>query len=74
MHIRRSHWPRGLRHELPLQSSITEIVDSNPTGGMDICVRLFCVCVVLYVGRGFATGCSPVQGALSKDTKILVCQ
>jgi hypothetical protein len=36
--------------------SNTEIVDSNPTGGMDVCVRLFCVCVVLCVGSGLATG------------------
>jgi hypothetical protein len=26
---------------------------SNPTRGMDVCVRLFCVCVVLCVGSGF---------------------
>jgi hypothetical protein len=25
----------------------TEIMGSNPTRGMDVCVRLFCVCVVL---------------------------
>jgi hypothetical protein len=31
---------------------------------MDICVRLFCVCVVLCVGSGLATGWSPAQGAL----------
>jgi hypothetical protein len=31
---------------------------------MDICVRLFCVCVVLCVGSGLATGCSLVQGVL----------
>jgi hypothetical protein len=24
--------------------------------GMDVCVRLFCVCVVLCVGSGLATG------------------
>jgi hypothetical protein len=30
----------------------TENVGSNPTGGVDDCVRLFCVCVVLCVGRG----------------------
>jgi hypothetical protein len=36
--------------------------DSNPTRGMDVCVRLFCVCVVLSVGRGFATDWSPFQG------------
>jgi hypothetical protein len=35
------------------------IVDSNPTQGMDVCVRLFCVCVVLCVGRGLATAWSP---------------
>jgi hypothetical protein len=32
------------------------IVGSNPTRGMDVCVRLFCVCVVLCVGRGLVTG------------------
>jgi hypothetical protein len=34
------------------------IVGSNPTRGMDVCVRLFCV------GSGLATGLSPVQGVL----------
>jgi hypothetical protein len=29
-------------------------VGSNPTRGMDVCVRLFCVCVVLCVGSGVA--------------------
>jgi hypothetical protein len=37
-------------------------VGSNPTQGMDVCVRLFCVCVVLCVGSGLATGWSLVQG------------
>jgi hypothetical protein len=32
------------------------IVGSNPTQGMDDCVRLFCVCVVLRVGSGLAPG------------------
>jgi hypothetical protein len=32
------------------------IVGSNPTWGMDLCVRSFCVCVVLCVGSGLATG------------------
>jgi hypothetical protein len=27
-------------------------------------VRLFCVCVILCVGSGLATGWSPVQGIL----------
>jgi hypothetical protein len=30
--------------------SNTDIVGSNPTQGMDDCVHLFCVCVVLCVG------------------------
>jgi hypothetical protein len=29
------------------QESGTPIVDSNPTWGMDVCVRLFCVCAVI---------------------------
>jgi hypothetical protein len=36
------------------------IVNSNTTQGMNVCVPLFCVCVVLCVGRGLATGWSPV--------------
>jgi hypothetical protein len=28
------------------------VVGSNSIRGMDVCVRLFCVCVVLCVGRG----------------------
>jgi hypothetical protein len=31
---------------------------------MDVCVRLFSVCVVLCVGSGLAKGWSPVQGVL----------
>jgi hypothetical protein len=44
--------------------SNTGIVGSNPTQGMDVCMRLFCVCVLLCVGSGIATGWSPVQGVL----------
>jgi hypothetical protein len=44
--------------------SNTGIVGSNRTRGMDICVRLFCVHVVLCVGSGLATGWSPIQGVL----------
>jgi hypothetical protein len=40
------------------------IVVSNPTQGMDVCVCLFCDCVVLRVGSGFATGSPTFQGAL----------
>jgi hypothetical protein len=36
----------------------TGVVGSNPTRGMDVCVRLFCVCV-LCVGSGLAAGWSP---------------
>jgi hypothetical protein len=36
--------------------SNTGIVVSNPTRGMDVCVRLVYVCVVLCVGSGLATG------------------
>jgi hypothetical protein len=39
-------------------------VGSNPTRSMDVCVRLFCVCVVLCVGSGLAMGSSLVQGLL----------
>jgi hypothetical protein len=35
------------------------IVSSNPAQDMDVCVRLFCVCVVLCVGSGLAIGCLP---------------
>jgi hypothetical protein len=40
-------------------SSNAGIVGSNPTRGTDVCVRLFCVCVVLCVGSCLATGWSP---------------
>jgi hypothetical protein len=50
----RPQWPRGLMHEL--FSLDRGIVGSNPSQGMDVCVRLFCVYVVLCVGRGLATG------------------
>jgi hypothetical protein len=46
------------------------IVGSNPTQGMDVCVLLFRVCVVLCVGSGLATGWSPVQGVLLTVYKI----
>jgi hypothetical protein len=36
--------------------SNAEIVRSNPTQGMDVFVRLFWVCVFLYLGNGLATG------------------
>jgi hypothetical protein len=41
-------------------------VGSNPTEGMDVavCMRLFCICVVLCLVSGPATNLSLVQGAL----------
>jgi hypothetical protein len=42
--------------------SNTAIVVSNPFQGMGVCVRLFCVCVVMCVGSGLETDWSPVQG------------
>jgi hypothetical protein len=38
--------------------SNTGVMGSNPTRGMDVCVRLFYVFVV-YVGSGLATGPIP---------------
>jgi hypothetical protein len=46
------------------------IVGSNPTQCMNVCVRLFCVCVVLCVGSGLATGWSLVQGILPNVYRI----
>jgi hypothetical protein len=48
---RRSQWPLELKHR-----ANAGIVGSNPTQGMGVCVGLFCVCVLLCVGRGLATG------------------
>jgi hypothetical protein len=45
--------------------SSTGIVGSNPTRGMDACVCLFGVWVVLCVDSGLATGWYPVQGVLT---------
>jgi hypothetical protein len=47
--------------------SNTGVLRSNTTQGMDVCVRLFCVCVVLCVGRHLAMGSSPVQGVLPRE-------
>jgi hypothetical protein len=40
------------------------VVGSNSTRGMDVCVRLFCVCVVLCILGGLPLVWSPVQGVL----------
>jgi hypothetical protein len=43
---------------------------SNPTGGTDAYVYLFCVYVVLCVGRGLAMGWSPVEGVIPTAYRI----
>jgi hypothetical protein len=50
--------------------SNTGFVGSNPTRGMDVCVRLFYICVDLCVGCDLATGWSPVQGVLPTVHRI----
>jgi hypothetical protein len=47
--------------------SSTGIMGSNPNQDMDVCLRLCCVCVVLYVGSSLETGWSPVQGVLPTE-------
>jgi hypothetical protein len=51
--------------------SNTGIVCSNPTEGMDVCVCLFCVCVLLFVSCGLATSWSAVQRILPTKIKKL---
>jgi hypothetical protein len=46
------------------------IVGSNPTQSMDVCVRLFCVCVVLCTDSGLKTSWSPVHLVLPSVYKI----
>jgi hypothetical protein len=59
--VSRSQWLCGQRHEKVFALSNTGIVDSNPTQGTDIFLRLFCVCIVLCVGNGLATDWSLVE-------------
>jgi hypothetical protein len=42
----RSQWPRGLAWSAFARLN-TGIVGSNPARSMDVCLRLFCICVVL---------------------------
>jgi hypothetical protein len=46
------------------------IVSLNPTQGMDVYVRLFCVYVAPCVSSGLATGWSPVQEVLPTVYRI----
>jgi hypothetical protein len=61
---RRSQWPHAFAR------SNAGVVGSNPTRGMDVYVRLFCVCAVLCIGRGISTGWSLVQGVLLSVYRI----
>jgi hypothetical protein len=45
-------------------------VGSNPTQGIDVFLHLFYVYFVLCVGRGLATGWSPILGALPSVHRI----
>jgi hypothetical protein len=67
MHIGRSQWPRILRRE---PSSLGRTLRSW-VRIMDICVRLFCVCVVLCVGCDLTRGWSPVQGVVPNVYRII---
>jgi hypothetical protein len=44
--------------------------ESRSRHGCLFCVRLFCVCVVLCVGSGLATGWFPVQGIIPSAYRI----
>jgi hypothetical protein len=58
-----SQWPCSLRHELSARSN-AGIVGSN------VCVRLFCVSVVLCVVGGLATNWCSTQGVLPTVYRI----
>jgi hypothetical protein len=51
----RSQWSRRLRLEASSLAQMLGSWVSNPTWGMDVCVRLFFVSVVLCVGSGLAS-------------------
>jgi hypothetical protein len=66
----RSQWPSGLSHELFFPRWKAGIMGSNPARGLDVCVCIYSVSVVLCVGSGLARGWSPVQGVLPHVYKI----
>jgi hypothetical protein len=75
---RRSNWPIAVAVRsgawIVFARSNTEVVISNPTRGMDVCMRLFCACVILCVSSGLATGRSPVQGVLPTVYRIRITE
>jgi hypothetical protein len=66
--------PRAIDTQLKAWTIFTRsnagFVGSNLIQGMDVCVCLFCVYVVLCVGSGLVTGWSPVQGVLPTVYRI----
>jgi hypothetical protein len=57
LHYCRSQWPRGLRHELSsLARTLRSWVRIPLKAWMYVLCAFICVCVVLCVGRGLATG------------------
>jgi hypothetical protein len=67
--LRRSRWPRGLRHELASPAhTLGSWVRIPVKAQMSMCV--YSVCAVLCAGSGRATGWSPVQGVLPTVYKI----
>jgi hypothetical protein len=54
-------WAPEADHSVFVRSN-TRVLVSNSTRGMGVCVLLFCVCVVLYVGSGLEMGWSLFQG------------
>jgi hypothetical protein len=55
----RSQWSRGLRHELSSLALWNSGFEFHSGHRCLCCVRLFCVCVVLCIGRGLAADWSP---------------
>jgi hypothetical protein len=58
---RRPQWPRSLKAWTVSARSNNGIVGSNPTWGMEVCVRLFCVWAVLCASSGLATADPPFK-------------
>jgi hypothetical protein len=60
-----SQWPRGLRNKLSsLARTLGSWIRIPLKAWMFVCVCLFCICIVLYVGSGLARSWSLVQGVL----------
>jgi hypothetical protein len=57
------HSGRGSKSWNIFARSNTWIVGSNPTGGMDICLRFFCLCCFMWVVT-LRQGRSPIQAML----------